>query len=70
MRKPVRLTQQPIITSTHARTIQLKNISLKDLKPYRTTVALANTILLMLIKDRMKQPIANDKNTLYCTYNN
>ncbi|CAF4186381.1 unnamed protein product [Rotaria sordida] len=60
-RKPIRLPQQPIIISPRPRTIQLKNISFKYPKPYQTATALTNNTLPIVIKDRMKQPIANDK---------
>jgi hypothetical protein len=60
-RKPIRMAQQPVITSGRVRTVQLKNISFKYPKPYQTASALANNSLPLVIKDRMKQPIANDK---------
>ena len=43
------------------RTVQLKNISFKYPKPYQLANALSNNTLPIVIKDRMKQPIANDK---------
>jgi len=64
IRKPIRLPQQqqqPIITPPQFRTVQLKNISFKYPKPYQTAAALTNNTLPIVIKDRMKQPIANDK---------
>ncbi|CAF3421995.1 unnamed protein product [Rotaria socialis] len=61
VRKPIRLPQQPIVTSPRPRTIQLKNISFKYPKPYQAAAALTSITLPMVIKDRMKQPIANDK---------
>lgn len=63
MRKPARLPQQPPAVATpRPRTVQLKNISFKYPKPYQTLNAnLANNSLPLVIKDRMKQPIANDK---------
>jgi hypothetical protein len=60
-RKPIRLPQQPIVIPARSRTVQLKNISFKYPKPYPASAALANNSLPMVIKDRMKQPIANDK---------
>ncbi|CAF4545432.1 unnamed protein product, partial [Rotaria sp. Silwood1] len=61
IRKPIRLPQQPIVIPPRPRTIQLKNISFKYPKPYQTATALTNNTLPIVIKDRMKQPIANDK---------
>jgi len=64
-RKPIRLPQQqqqPVVTPPRPRTVQLKNISFKYPKPYQTaTSTLTNNSLPVVIKDRMKQPIANDK---------
>jgi len=61
-RKPIRLSQQtPVVTPPRPRTVQLKNVSFKFPKPYQTASALANNSLPLVIKDRMKQPIANDK---------
>ncbi len=65
-RKPNRLPQQqqpsPVVTPPRPRTVQLKNISFKYPKPYQTANAnLLNNSLPLVIKDRMKQPIANDK---------
>ena len=65
-RKPIRLPpqqqQQPIIPSPQLRTVQLKNISFKYPKPYQIANAnQMNNNLPIVIKDRMKQPIANDK---------
>ena len=60
-RKPIRLPQQPVVIPARSRTVQLKNISFKYPKPYPASAALANNSLPMVIKDRMKQPIANDK---------
>jgi hypothetical protein len=61
-RKPIRLPQQPITISPRPRTVQLKNISFKYPKPYPTASSnLLNNSLPLVIKDRMKQPIANDK---------
>ena len=51
-----------MVTTPRPRTVQLKNISFKYPKPYQTSNAsLANNSLPLVIKDRMKQPIANDK---------
>ncbi|UJR09324.1 hypothetical protein I4U23_013567 [Adineta vaga] len=62
VRKPIRTPQQqPIITPPQLRTVQLKNISFKYPKPYQTAATLMNNSLPIVIKDRMKQPIANDK---------
>lgn len=60
-RKPIRLPQQPIVAPPRPRTVQLKNVSFKYPKPFQTATALTNNSLPMVIKDRMKQPIANDK---------
>ncbi|CAF1389651.1 unnamed protein product [Adineta ricciae] len=60
-RKPIRTPQQPIVTPPQPRTVQLKNISFKYPKPYQTAGALTNNSAPVVIKDRMKQPIANDK---------
>ncbi|CAF1417401.1 unnamed protein product [Adineta steineri] len=62
-RKPIRLPQQqqPTVAPPQPRTVQLKNISFKYPKPYQTAANLANNSLPIVIKDRMKQPIANDK---------
>ncbi len=63
-RKPIRLPpqQQPLVIPPRPRTVQLKNISFKYPKPYQTaTSTLTNNSLPVVIKDRMKQPIANDK---------
>ncbi len=49
--KSIRLPQQ-----SRPRTVQLKNILFKYPKPYSTS---NNTPI--VVKDRMKQPIANDK---------
>jgi hypothetical protein len=70
VRKPIRSSQQqqqqqqqqPIVTPLRPRTVQLKNISFKFPKPYQTASSnLTNSSLPIVIKDRMKQPIANDK---------
>jgi hypothetical protein len=51
-----------VVTPPRPRTVQLKNISFKYPKPYQTANAnLLNNSLPLVIKDRMKQPIANDK---------
>ncbi len=64
-RKPIRLPQQqqqPVVIPPRPRTVQLKNISFKYPKPYQTTSStLTNNSLPVVIKDRMKQPIANNK---------
>ncbi len=49
-----------MVTPPRPRTVQLKNISFKYPKPYQTA-NLSNNSLPIVIKDRMKQPIANDK---------
>ena len=49
-----------MVTPPRPRTVQLKNISFKYPKPYQTA-SLTNNSLPIVIKDRMKQPIANDK---------
>jgi len=67
IRKQIRLPQQqqqqqPTVTPSRPRTVQLKNISFKYPKPYQTAGSnLTNSSLPIVIKDRMKQPIANDK---------
>ncbi len=51
-----------MVTPPRPRTVQLKNISFKFPKPYQTANAnFSNNSLPIVIKDRMKQPIANDK---------
>jgi hypothetical protein len=51
-----------VVTPPRPRTVQLKNISFKFPKPYQTANAnFSNNSLPIVIKDRMKQPIANDK---------
>jgi hypothetical protein len=49
--KPVRVSQP-----SRTRTVQLKNIAFKYPKP-----SLTSTNTPIIIKDRMKQPVANDK---------
>ena len=50
-----------MVTPPRPRTVQLKNISFKYPKPYQIAAGLSNNSLPIVIKDRMKQPIANDK---------
>ena len=62
-RKTIRVPQQPVVNPPRPRTVQLKNVSFKYPKPYQTAAvaALNNNNSSLVIKDRMKQPIANDK---------